>query len=142
MKFSILLLSFFCLSTVNGQRTGVNRHTGRIISCAELKCSENDFTYETSDRNCLNCFYRVSDSTVQALKKIIVQQYVKLNKDFSSFEKGQKRWEVKRDRDALKEGNKYKGGTMEMTEYVRKKLLMTNKRIAYLKGYMGKFKAD
>jgi uncharacterized protein YecT (DUF1311 family) len=39
-------------------------------------------------------------------------------------------------KNCIKESNKYKGGTMEMTEYTRVKLIETNKRIAYLRRYL------
>lgn len=138
MKVIILLFVIICFSSAKAQLTAVDRNTGRIIPCDELRCTEDDSTYETTDRICLNCFYRVSDSTMQATKNAIIQKCTESSKTCAAFKNEQKLWEAKREKAALREGNKYKGGTMEMTEYVRTKLIMTNKRVTYLKRYLSK----
>lgn len=135
MKFIIFLLILLSSNTVVGQITAVDRNTGRIIPCDELGCDDSDSTYQDTDRICLNCLMRLSDSTMQAEKNKILQACKNQKKGCNSFIKEQKRWELQCAKKATKESNKYKGGSMEMTEYVRTKLIETNKRISYLRTY-------
>lgn len=136
MKLIHLFISCTLATSTMAQINAVDRNTGKFISCDELQCAEDDSTYQTIDRICLNCFYRVSDSTMQSIKKAIIQKCAKSNQTCVSFQSDQKSWESKREKASLKEGNKYKGGAMEMTEYIRTKLIMTNKRIIYLRNYI------
>jgi len=136
MKLILLLFIIISSNVAVGQRTAVDRNTGRVISCAEMGCSDTDSTYEMTDRNCLNCFMRLSDSTMQAEKNKIMLKCKNKKAGCKSFIKEQDTWQLKCERMASKESNKYKGGTMEMTEYTRVKLIETNKRIAYLKQYL------
>lgn len=135
MKFIFFLLIVISSSAAVGQRTAVDRNTGRILSCDELGCTDVDTTYENTDRNCLDCLIRLSDSTMQAEKDKIIEKCKSLKKECKSFIKDQNVWQSKCEKIAVKESNKYKGGTMEVTEYVRTKLILTNKRTAYLKKY-------
>ena len=134
----IILLAFILISSnaVIAQRTAVTRNTGAAISCDELGCDDTDSTYNDVDRNCLNCFMRFSDSTMQAEKNKIVLKCKNQKAGCKSFIKEQDTWQLKCERKASKESNKYKGGTMEMTEFTRVKLIETNKRIAYLRRYL------
>jgi len=136
MKFILLLFIIISSNIAIGQKTAVDRNTGRAISCDEMGCSDTDSTYEMTDRNCLNCFMRLSDSTMQAEKNRILLKCKNKKAGYKSFIKEQDTWQLKCERMASKESNKYKGGTMEITEYTRVKLIETNKRIAYLKQYL------
>lgn len=136
MKFILFFFIIISSYSVAGQRTAVERNTGRVISCEELGCNETDSTYVDMDRNCLNCIMRLSDSTMLSEKNKILQKCKSSKNGCNSFIKEQNSWELKCNKNALKESNKYKGGTMEMTEYVRSKLIQTNKRIAYLRNYL------
>lgn len=136
MKFILLLFIIIISNIAVGQRTAVKRNTGRIISCDELGCDDTDSTYNDVDRNCLTCFMRLSDSTMQAEKNKIMLKCKNQKAGCKSFIKEQDTWQLKCERTASKESNKYKGGTMEMTEYTRVKLIETNKRIAYLRRYL------
>ena len=136
MKFILLFVVIISSNVTLGQRTTVDRNTGRVISCDEMGCSDIDSTYEMTDRNCLNCFMRLSDSTMQAEKNKILLKCKNKKAGCKSFINEQDSWQLKCEREASKESNKYKGGTMEMTEYTRVKLIETNKRIAYRRRYL------
>lgn len=136
MKFILLLFAIISFNFAVGQRTAVDRNTGRVITCDEMGCSNTDSTYEMTDRNCLNCLMRLSDSTMESEKNKILQKCNTQKAGCKSFIKEQNTWATKCEKNASKEGDKYKGGTMEMTEYVRFKLIETNKRISYLRNYL------
>lgn len=138
MRILLLLILNIYLNPSYAQLTAVDRHTGRIIPCKELGCYEEDANYESTDRICLNCFYRVSDSTMNSIKEEIQKKIKKSTKKYLSFNKSQRIWEEKRDNAAIKVSDEYKGGTMEMTEFVRIRLIFNKKRINYLKNYLEK----
>lgn len=139
MKFIFFFFIIISSNSVVGQRTAVDRNTGRILSCDELGCDDTDSTYQNMDRNCLNCMMRLSDSTMLSEKNKILQKCKNSKKGCTSFIKQQDLWELKCQKNASRESNKYKGGTMEMTEYIRTKLIQTNKRITYLRNYLKTF---
>src|SRR5215831_18479911 len=109
MRF-ILLLSILISSNVAvGQLTGVDRNTGRIIPCDELGCDNDDSTFENTDRICLNCLMRLSDSTLQAEKNRILRNCNTQKKGCNSFIKEQKSWELKCEKKATKESDELIG---------------------------------
>jgi len=136
VKFIFLLFVLLSTNAIFGQRTAVDRNTGRIISCEELGCNGAASDYENADRSCLNCMMRLSDSTMQVEKNKILGKCQKSKNGCKSFIEEQEQWELNCEKIATKESNKYQGGTMEITEYVRTKLIQTNKRIAYLRNYI------
>jgi hypothetical protein len=73
MKFILLLFIITISNIAVGQRTAVDRNTGRIISCDELSCDDTDSTYNDVNRNCLNCFMRLSDSMQAEKNKIMLK---------------------------------------------------------------------
>ena len=127
---AILLLFIIISSTVAvGQRRPRNP-----IPCDEMGCDVTDSTYQTHI-SCLNCLLDMSDSTMRAEVNGILQKCKNQKKGCNSFIKEQELWELKCEKKASNESNKYKGGTMEITEYVRTQLLESRKRITYLRDY-------
>lgn len=131
-KYSVIFILIFFSNFVSAQRAAVDRKTGLKIACAELDCEEDDSTYSYTERDCLNCFYERSDSTMNALFQNLIQHYDSRKKSTAELVKEQKLWRNKSNNLALIESEKYKGGTMEITEYLKMKLILTNKRIIFL----------
>lgn len=81
----------------------------------------------------------MSDSTMLSEKNKILQKCNTTKPGCRYFLNEQISWEKECPKKALNEADKYKGGMMETTEYVRIKLIETNKRIVYLRNYLKKF---
>lgn len=121
---------------VHAQREAVDRTTGsNLPACQELECFPTSDDYSGESLSCLKCYLHTADSTLAAEYSSLLVKLRNNKKKYASLEGEQKRWQAERERKARKEGNEYKGGTMEITEYIRMKLLLTEKRITTLRNY-------
>ena len=141
VSLNIFLIFLFLNSDLYGQHIyAADRKTGRLLTCEEQGCIDNGGNYEDESRACLNCYMRIADSVL----KIEVSNFlgsIKNNPEKKAlFLKRQTKWEKEVKRKATLISNQYKGGTMEMTEYVREILLQTKRRVEYLKTLNSKSK--
>ena len=135
IKYLLIATFLIFVYKTNAQSYPVERSTGRVIRCSELNCDENDTNYEDLDRICLYCYMRVSDSTMTAEVREITEKLKNKNKDSTRFIKDQKSWQADCIKIATTESDEYKGGAMEMPIFVRRKLILTNARIIFLRNY-------
>jgi uncharacterized protein YecT (DUF1311 family) len=132
------LFAFFIVMNekVNGQRDRVDRTTGKKIHpCQGMSCAANEDEYYGMNMYCLKCLLYTADSTMNAEYDSLIATLTSQKTKLKSLTESQKKWETNTNKAAFKEGEKYKGGTMETTEYLRIKLVLTEKRIIYLRNY-------
>ena len=120
---------------VKGQREPVDRNTGlKIHPCQEVICIEENENYLGENLFCLNCLLHTADSTTISEYNNLLNRIIN-QKTKTAIQKSQKKWESDSGKKARKQSDEHMGDAMEASEYIRVNLLLTQKRILYLKDY-------
>lgn len=135
--YFLIILLFYTIQA-NGQRNPVNRNTGlKIHPCQEVTCIEENEDYIGENLFCLKCLLHRADSTMISEYNSLLNRAIS-KRTKKAIEKSQNKWKSDVDKKAKKQSDEFKGGAMETSEYIRKKLLITQKRILYLRNYKAK----
>jgi uncharacterized protein YecT (DUF1311 family) len=127
-----------CTIQVKGQREPVDRNTRlKIHPCQEVICIEENEDYLGESLFCLKCLLHRADSTMMVEYNNLLNR-ANSKKTKKAIEKSQNKWELDVDKKAKMQSDEFKGGAMETSEYIRERLLLTQKRILYLRNFKAK----